>query len=341
MKLFSFLSSSSSSSNVASDSSVENDLKLLNSTSPGDDANICQLFAGPTVRQELLSVMSIKHLRRAEQAFDRSKGVAVAQAVRAEIAFRRINDASQQRTLDLPAATVAAATTPDSKFQSNPAGPLKSRREQRFTPWIFDGSLQLWRLLQPSDAPSPDTEFREAELRVLTYNVWFDGFAQQQRCLELLRLIADRKCDVVCLQEMTAATMSLFTASKFIREHYVLSAILNETFQFQCFYGVCLLWRRDIALSKLADDDVATWSNTKLLVLPTSQGRRAVCVDLTVCGQRLSVATVHLESLSAAPLRRQQLALIVEAQRPIADSLILGDFNFSDLENYRIVEGLR
>jgi hypothetical protein len=216
---------------------------------------------------------------------------------------------------------------PPSTTSTEPTQKKVTVSSKQFVPWIFDAELDSWRACLSSELTTASAA-SPSELLFMSYNVWFDAFAQGIRATELLRLMALHNPDVVCLQEMTPGVLDTFIKeSKFVKANYVMSCLFGE--YFRAGYGVMMLWRRSLGLTAVAAGDPA-WCATRVLDFPSGQGRNSVCVDFTVSERRMSVVTVHLESLGYPAFRRDQLEIVAAAQRSVPNALIMGDFNFSD-----------
>ena len=148
-----------------------------------------------------------------------------------------------------------------------------------------------------------------ADVRVLTWNVWFGGHMFEERRAALLVELERRKPDVIALQEVTAELLADLTAAPWVRRGYHLSDV--ELWQ---TYDVMLLSR--VPIRRLT-----------ALSLPTLMGRRLLVAELA---NGLAVGTVHLESMkqSVHP-RATQLRLIQPYLAGLGDdSALVGDMNF-------------
>ena len=63
-------------------------------------------------------------------------------------------------------------------------------------------------------------------------------------------------------------------------------------------------------------------------------GRKLHCVEIQLGQDVFCIGTVHLESLSSAALRKQQLEIISNHLSTYAHAILCGDFNFDSKRNY-------
>jgi tyrosyl-DNA phosphodiesterase 2 len=149
-------------------------------------------------------------------------------------------------------------------------------------------------------------------LRVLTWNVWFGGHMIDERQAALLGELARRRPDVIALQEVTPELHARLLDTASLRDDYELSDPDGSTLG---DYGVLILARHGLR-------------RVELVTLPSSMGRRLLVAEL---GGGLSVATVHLESMSDSVAERlAQLAIIQRHLAAIGDDVLwCGDLNFA------------
>jgi tyrosyl-DNA phosphodiesterase 2 len=170
------------------------------------------------------------------------------------------------------------------------------------------------------------------QIRMVTYNVWFDGLAQAERNVALLNLIEREQADIVCLQEVTDPLIERLKRSKFIQRTYAVHDLDRSTFN--NWYGTAILISRSRFERTLA---------AGVLPLPSDQGRQFCYVDVAVRGvaspsggggdddgKVLRVGTIHLESKNSPDKRREQLDLIFPALCERAHSVFMGDMNQHD-----------
>lgn len=149
-----------------------------------------------------------------------------------------------------------------------------------------------------------------AELKLMTYNVFFDDQTGQLRYPQIMAHIRTRDPDVVALQEVTPAFHALLKESDLARM-YTISPGEREGRYFT------------LLLSKGAPVSVGR------LAFESRMGRDALYVDLLHEGTPVRVVTVHLESSNderSRALRQQQVARLSELLK--GHTVIVGDFNY-------------
>lgn len=189
------------------------------------------------------------------------------------------------------------------------------RRRRPVTVRRFDQAAGAW--VDSDDVRPADRD----ELTVATFNIWFDEYHAEQRYRAIADLLGERKPDVIVLQEVTPAALSIFLEQPWIREEYLsASAVGDHTGN----YGMLTLSRVPIVRAAHSR-------------LPTRQTRGFLVTELAIDGGRQIVCCVHLDSgKSSARLRGWQLRRIFRALRPAENAVVLGDFNMRDAENDRI-----
>jgi tyrosyl-DNA phosphodiesterase 2 len=160
--------------------------------------------------------------------------------------------------------------------------------------------------------PAPE-DVQRNELTLATFNTWFGEPFAAERYQALMDLLACHRPDVILLQEVTPASLSIFLAQPWIRDSYYTSDTDGRTLG---RYGVLIL-------SRLAPAAIT------LLPLPSIMGRHLLVWETQVNGSPLHITTVHLESgQESAAARGAQLSLIFDALREVPNAVITGDFNF-------------
>jgi endonuclease/exonuclease/phosphatase family metal-dependent hydrolase len=175
-------------------------------------------------------------------------------------------------------------------------------------PHRFDKGRGVW-----ARAPAGAPGVRRHTLTLLTYNVWFDAYRQDQRIAALLRLVRGSGPDIVGLQEITPRHLEMILAEEWIRRDYWISDVSAETV---VPHGVLLLSRMPIAHLALCE-------------LPSEKDRKLLVGQLEINGQRIHAATVHLESaVTNTGLRLEQLDTVDTGLADAAHCVLMGDFNF-------------
>jgi len=146
------------------------------------------------------------------------------------------------------------------------------------------------------------------ELRVATWNVWFDSLALADRAVALVGELLDHAPQVVCLQEVTPDLAMALRGFPALLEHYAVSPTDVGS------YGCLLLVHSSL--------QPCTFDERPL---PSDMDRSLVTASLPGA---LVVATVHLESLDSERARQRQLQVIAEHLKPWSRAVLCGDFNF-------------
>jgi endonuclease/exonuclease/phosphatase family metal-dependent hydrolase len=152
------------------------------------------------------------------------------------------------------------------------------------------------------------------ELRVATYNVWFDPYENERRRRALFELLEAEDVDVIALQEVTAPFLSALLSCPWVRAEYEVSRIrFDESLR----YDVVMLSRLPV---------------TRFTALPltSSMGRRLHMLSLDTQWGELLVGGVHLESMrEMTPTRLTQIGEIEPILCGAPAALWMGDFNAS------------
>jgi tyrosyl-DNA phosphodiesterase 2 len=145
-------------------------------------------------------------------------------------------------------------------------------------------------------------------LRILTWNVWFGRHEFVERTKALLREIAQRRPEVVALQEVTPELRAVLDGGIAGYELHGGDSPFG--------YDVMLMTRTPVR-------------GVESVALPSAMGRRMLVVELEVGP---TIATVHLESTAPCVAERvAQLRLIGPwLAGKSADTCLAGDMNFDD-----------
>ena len=158
-------------------------------------------------------------------------------------------------------------------------------------------------------------------LKVLTFNIWFDQYFNEQRTRAITDIIQQHDPDVICLQEVTTRSIQYVCASTFIRQHYFASDSPDDDYSSVHPYGVWMGVKKNLPIKRI-------FFNT----LPSGMCRAALSVEFQKSS--MVVTTVHLESLDNTELRYKQLSIIAKFQRAYKNAVLCGDFNFDSERNY-------
>lgn len=187
---------------------------------------------------------------------------------------------------------------------------------------LFEYSKSRFRWLEVT---SPEVQVAlPAELSLLTYNTWFDRFAQEMRYREQLKMIEENMPDVVCLQEVTQQLLAMIEGELWCQKNYYLTDMCTNLLTFQGRYGVVMMLKRTLPIQKVF--------HSKLF---SEMGR--CCISAKIANDKTSIliGTVHLESLDQRKIRMHQLRAICKYVLTDSDNCILaGDFNFDDERNF-------
>lgn len=174
--------------------------------------------------------------------------------------------------------------------------------------WRFDPGSGTWEA-----SPDPREPRPVREITLVTYNVWFAGFAFQERCEAMLRLLRETDADVIALQEVTEEFLARAIREEWLRESYAISDATGKTVR---GYGAVLFSRLPVRRMSLHE-------------LPTCMRRHALIAELRAGPLDLAVCTAHLESLrESASYREMQLREIFALLEKHGNAALLGDLNF-------------
>ncbi|KAG2387435.1 hypothetical protein C9374_001767 [Naegleria lovaniensis] len=161
------------------------------------------------------------------------------------------------------------------------------------------------------------------ELKIVTYNVWFDLLEREARMLEIVQICQNANADIICLQEVTRGSLEILTKQSWIRNNFYISDSLENGGTTVSPYGVMIFVKKNLPVVKLFLNE-----------LPTRMFRSALSLELKVNDQILCFSTIHLESLDSQSLRAQQMYLISTFLKLYDTGFLCGDFNFDSEENY-------
>jgi endonuclease/exonuclease/phosphatase family metal-dependent hydrolase len=160
------------------------------------------------------------------------------------------------------------------------------------------------------------------ELKISTFNVWFDRFYFSDRVNEIINILKSSSSHIICLQEVTAQFINLLAKNDWIQKECYISDYNGTCFN---LYGL-------MTISTVPIESVS------IHTFPTMQGRNAQILNLNIFNKKVSIANVHLESLNSRDLRETQLFLTQQFVQNSDFSIILGDFNFDSKRNYILEE---
>lgn len=181
-------------------------------------------------------------------------------------------------------------------------------------PFQFDAKAAAWRPVS-----SYQDFIEKRSLRLVTYNVWFSTLQMEHRFRCILDILKSLDADIICLQEVLPSFIALTIAQPWVQKDYFVSDVSGQTLD---GYGV-------IILSRIPIYNLSMWT------LPTRMGRALLVAEYNLNGEKVSIGTVHLESLDSADLRRRQLELISPILGKVPHAALTGDFNFDSDRNFR------
>jgi endonuclease/exonuclease/phosphatase family metal-dependent hydrolase len=217
-------------------------------------------------------------------------------------------------------------STAATNINANSSSPSSSSSNTFFSPALSSvPSLYKIQCLPPS---KPNKLLSSIdELKILTYNIWFESICMQQRMEAIGSIIEYEQPDIICLQEVTEDSLNLIHKSKWIQSYYMTQPSLAPYFtliftRFQPLHSFRLPF-----ISEMARDLL-----TFIISIPTSKGI-----------EYLTIATSHLESeYRRKASRRHQLEsafkfLSFESQTT-STGIFCGDMNLvgsecSDIAN--------
>lgn len=206
--------------------------------------------------------------------------------------------------------TLEAPSTP--KTRRPPSRPPQLELRHRPPP--------VWPALVLQDEVQKAAELLEArptsQLRVATWNVWFDQRCAHERQRALVYEVLQAAPDIVCLQEVLPAFADV------VRGDDALKGIYSISPQSVGHYGCMMLVRRDLK---------PNFSERKLT---SSMDRTLLWAECTDRCKGLLVMTTHLESLNTEKYRRRQLEEAAEVLQGCSLSILCGDFNFDATQTW-------
>jgi endonuclease/exonuclease/phosphatase family metal-dependent hydrolase len=150
------------------------------------------------------------------------------------------------------------------------------------------------------------------QLRVATYNVWFDPFENERRRRAVFDILEAEEVDVIALQEVTSPFLSALLSCPWVRAEYEVSRLRFENTQ---RYDVVMLSRLPVR-------------HFCAHPLSSSMGRRLHVLTLDTQHGELLVAGSHLESMKEmTPTRLVQIGECEPLLCAAPAAVWMGDFN--------------
>lgn len=168
----------------------------------------------------------------------------------------------------------------------------------------------------PTEAP-PNEKAVARGKRLLALETQYAARAFEVRMHAVIDILLSSNADVINLQEVTAWSEEMIkTHPQLMEKYFVSSNVVGR-------YGVLQL-----AL-KTRHPTFTTIS------MPTNMGRDLLAVQVFVGDNKpVLVCGAHFESLSSAPIRKEQLQVASITMKDFSNSILCGDFNFCSYRNY-------
>jgi len=148
------------------------------------------------------------------------------------------------------------------------------------------------------------------EIKLLSYNVYFDDETGKTRYTEIIKLIKQGQYNVIALQECTPLFLSLLSRDSKLRYFTRQQGSLRDGYS-------NIIWT---SLNTVQTGDIK---------LPSNMGRSAPFIQLAE--SNMVIVNVHLESgLFDSDSREQQLNTIIATTKEQPKLMIVGDMNFAD-----------
>jgi len=214
-------------------------------------------------------------------------------------------------------ASASAADTKDEKMLQTPP---RSAKPRPLPLDLLQTKSQAWPALnlefEITTAARTLQSRPTSELRVVTWNVWFDAMCAAERQLALMREVLAVAPDVACFQEVVPAFLQALRNCVPLATVYEISPYDIRD------YGCVMLVRRDFC------------PKFQIQELPSAMGRSLLSIVCTSRCPGLVVMTAHLESLNSRRMRREQLLRAAAALEEHTRSILCGDFNFDETQTW-------
>jgi endonuclease/exonuclease/phosphatase family metal-dependent hydrolase len=228
--------------------------------------------------------------------------------------------------IPIPIRPTSSITSPEIVVPVPPAKPKESIPSYGNVGWYFRPSKYIPVLKEWKNVPIDEEDrFRKDEIKILSYNVWFDHSANLLNRMKAIGdIIVQEDPDLIALQEMTPYICSVLFSQPWVLNYFVSDPL-----------GVELGKSRDdlkygnIILSKVNFRDLL------LKDFPSNQSRKALCGSVYFNNVLFTLGTFHLESYpSSFAFRKQQLELFRSITNASEHIVLLGDSNIErDEEN--------
>lgn len=168
------------------------------------------------------------------------------------------------------------------------------------------------------------------QLKIISYNVWFDAIAYEQRYRAQFEIFKQEQAHIICLQEVTQKYTKMLMQDEWICKHFYMTLDLSKNENIVP-YGCVILFNKHYFNVKQA------FYNT----FPTKMARRLTSVALSLKQNDafvFAISTAHLESLNNAKTRAEQMQISNTTLQPFEHALFMGDMNVIHNEDATIAQ---
>jgi len=169
-------------------------------------------------------------------------------------------------------------------------------------------------------------------LRILTYNVWFDAHFKNQRTKALLEAAAKEDPDVCCFQEVTSGFEGALRQHPFWKKTYTMTSLGDQTKLTKSWYGTMIMVKKawlekgGFDVSACFVDFPGSTTGRMLTMLEVSRGGLS---------RTLRLGTVHLDY--TPELRAAHMEVCMRAlggSDPNASGILCGDTNMKSYAEF-------
>lgn len=221
------------------------------------------------------------------------------------------------------------------RVQAKPEAAVGDPRHALFGWCANDAS---WKRVCRSQTSAIEDLKTPSQMKVMTYNVWFDKSHKAERFSACVDIIKHEYPDVVALQEMTPEAANWLMTDPTIRDRYWMTSprviTLNNS------YGLLTLVSR--TLSPTASNLSATYHDFGDLSPLCGRGVQVIVLQLAQ-GATVALGNTHLESPIKGVLPEHREAQLQCSARILSETsrfLCMGDFNFCSEDETRAIHDL-
>jgi len=206
---------------------------------------------------------------------------------------------------------------------------------------VYQQTLLKKKNINKEEEEEEETHHKLSEnLRVITWNVWFDSFYRIERYDAMILIILNHNPDVVCLQEIIPKFAIAIRSSKILNSIYKISN--NHINNYGCimlikhklkpiFHEIRFKHSRmgrSLLIGELMKGENDQNNNSN------DDDNNEEDIHYQKCFQNCAIGTVHLESLNSAPIRKLQLDTCNKELEKYNNTILCGDFNFDDVQDW-------